>query len=147
MKILWENEKMENKEKIIQEVDSLLTNLSVDFNVPKPNYCIYNLTELKKLDEWKFNMGFSISLIGMKPPFQYDACFIHRCKGECCYITLLLKNNRNVSKKNIVHEFFHYKHYVESGYDWSHRTQAEVEEEEKRTVLETRKYMKKTKIF
>ena len=67
-------------------------------------------------------------------------------KGKLCSISILSKNNRHASKKAIIHEFFHYKHYVESGYDWSKQTQEDREKEEKRTHSETQKYMQNLKV-
>lgn len=142
-----------SQEEIIQEVDKLLTDLSTEFNVPKPNYCIFETKILKRLDKWDLmpeSPGvFTVKASNYKPPFLFDACFVSdhlgTKKGKTCYITLLSKNGRHVSKKALVHEFFHYKHYVECGYDWSgdKELQEYRESEEKRTQSETRKYMKK----
>jgi len=135
----------ERRKKIIQDVDMLLTDLSEEFDVPKPNYNIYKLTEIKKLDKWKFSNSLVITAQGMRPPMNYGAYFINKNRGKLCYISLLLKNNRNVSKKSIVHEFFHYKHFVECDYDWGNNVDWSVEKEEKLTKYETKNYMKHLK--
>ena len=143
----------QKEQEIIQEVDKLLTDLSTEFNVPKPNYCIFKTKILKRLDKWDLMPDspgiMTIQMKNYKPPFLFDACFVPdhlgNKKGKACYITLLSKNNRHISKKSIIHEFFHYKHYVESDYDWSKQTQDKKIIEEKRTELETKKYIKKLK--
>lgn len=139
-------------QKIMQDVDKLLTDLSTEFNVPKPNYCIFKIKILKRLGKWNLGPDYlglvTIQMKNYDPPFLFAACFVPggfsgNRKGPDCYITLLSKNNRPVSKRFIIHEFFHYKHYVESDYDWSNRTSEEQKQEEKRTESETRKYMRK----
>ena len=131
--------------KIIQDVDSLFTTLSEEFNVPKPNYNIYKVTEIKKLDKWRFNNCLVITALGMRPPMDYGARFISKNKSKLCYIALLLKNNRNVNKKSIIHEFFHYKHFIECDYDWDNYKDWSLEKEEKRTKAETNHYIKRYK--
>ena len=107
----------------IDRVDSLLTDLSNKYNVPKPEYCVYKL--LKKTDDSKDN----------KPSNAMMCC------DEKGYIILFLKSSR-LSVRRLVHEFFHYKHYVDADYNWDDWIEEKHEEEERLTRRETREYMK-----
>ncbi len=132
----------EKNQRVLQEVETLLSDLSTEFNVPMPMYCVYDLYPMKRLGEFKppgsvSRAKISNPLVGVIP----KAWFVSARK--ICYLVLFLQNRKFVGKENIVHEFFHYKHYVESDYDWRNRTSEEQEQEEKRTQSETRKYMKK----
>ena len=144
-----------SQKEIVQEVDKVLTDLSTEFNVPKINYCIFKTKILKRLDKWDLmpeSPGvFTVKASNYKPPFMFDACFVPdhlgTRKGTECYFSFLSKNDRHVSKKAIIHEFFHYKHYVECGYDWSGDKESLEcrNSEEKRTETETQRYMRKQK--
>jgi len=131
------------KELKIEEVDAFLTQLAEEFNVPKPKYCIYKVECVKKLEqtlvEIKTRRGWSVGRIN---PFPIGASFTSPVGGELCFITLLLRSNRGISVRNIVHEFFHYLDYVENGYSF-----CGLEEElEKRVVKRTSQFLKRLKM-
>jgi len=107
------------KELKIEEVDAFFTQLAEEFNVPKPKYCIYKVECVKMLEqrwvEYKTRRGYSF---GRLDPFPIRASFASPVGGELCYITLLLRSNKGIAVRNIVHEFFHYLDYVKNGYSF-----------------------------
>ena len=121
-------------------VDNLLTELSEEFNIPKPNYCLYNVVAIKKLDAVKTPSGLTVE--HKRNPLSDIYGAQYTAFGRLGYIVLFQHENRAVSKNYIIHEFFHYKHHYESGKnDWL----KDAEEEEKATRSETRKYLKEEK--
>lgn len=133
----------EKNQKILQEVETLLSNLSTEFDVPMPMYCVYDLYPMKRLGEFKISDSILKGkihnpLAGVIP----KAWFVPNRK--MCYLVLFLQNRKFVGKENIIHEFFHYMYYVREGYpDQKNRSTDEFEREEKKVQVEARKYMKK----
>ena len=56
----------------------------------------------------------------------------------------LLEGTRGISIRRVVHEFFHYLHYVTRGYK-SAQNKEEAEKEEKEVKKQTRKFLTKLK--
>jgi len=107
----------------IEDVDPLFTALSEEFGVPKPNYCIFQVSALKKLDplfsDAKSGLMLSMNGGGSWATLPMGANF--RSEGKYCYITLLVRKKGQVLRKSIVHEFFHYLHWVQGTYKISKR--------------------------
>jgi hypothetical protein len=127
----------------IEEIDELLTQLAKEFNVSKPNYCVYKINCIKKLKPWESlgKLKATLKTPGSDPiSTALNAAFVSPFgKGEICYITLFLRS-RGISRKSLVHEFFHYLHYVKNGYKFK-----SGEEEEKQTIRKTQQYLRKLK--
>jgi len=98
----------------IEEVDQFLTELAERYDVPKPNYCIYKVTPIKRLNPFKTKTG-QLRIISSAITHDYGAFF--HAHGKLCYITLLIHKNGIVSRENILHEFKHYIDYVKNGYE------------------------------
>lgn len=114
------------------DVDKLFTELSKEYGVPKPLYCIYKIVPVKKLEPVKIVPYLTLT----QRVVMSLGRFIGE-KGKSCYIYFLFGNRAR--KDTVVHEFFHYLHYVENG--WS-KEGIDGEEEERRTRRETRKYLR-----
>lgn len=101
----------------IEEVDELLTTLAEKHGVPKPNYCIYKVTVVKKLDPIPMKNGATMRIKGSDFVFDYRACFsIPFRDGRVGFITLLVRGNRGISRQYLLHEFSHYLEWVKNGY-------------------------------
>ena len=122
-----------------EDVDGLLTELAEEFEVPKPNYCIYRVETVKPLDPFRTPLGATIRFKSMTDPTPYGACFVFRGK-MLCFITLLLKGTKGVSRRDLIHEFFHYLSYVRNGY----KEPKDPEKEERWAERQTRRYLKKS---
>lgn len=155
----------------IEYLDPLLIALSEEYGVPKPNYCIFQVSALKKLDplfsDSKSGLMLTMSGGGSWATLPMGASF-HRY-DKYSYITLLVRKKGQISRDSIVHEFFHYLHWVQGTYKISKRLRvkslteffwnllndkpndytleevtqylAERHEEEKITMRETRKWL------
>ncbi len=121
----------------VNDVDEFLLKLSKEFDVPKPNYEVWEVKLVKKPDP----IGTKYLTVHRryKTPFDFGATFSWmEDMGKLCWITFVINyRNRVISKNILVHEFMHYRHYVERGY----KPSIDREEEEKRTKSETRKYL------
>lgn len=99
--------------KKVEVVDRIYTELAKMYNIPKPNYCIYRIVTVKKLDE---------SLGVMRSQICTYGGFLRY--GEKCFIALIMRSSI-VSKKNLLHEFGHYLGYVKNGYKPFDREESE----------------------
>lgn len=128
----------------IDEIDDFLSKLAAEFEVPKPNYCIYKIVTVKRLEPFKEkNISARITGVRAHDIFGFGAAFIPY-SGKLCYIVLLLEGTKGISRKNLIHEFFHYLHYVKRGYKPLPNKEA-IEKEEKEVRRETEKYLRKMK--
>jgi len=123
----------------VEEIDSFLEELAQEFDVPKPNYCVYKVICIKRLKP--FSLGHAeIHLMGMRDYIPYGALFTWQ--GNLPYIVFLLKGTRGISRKSVIHEFIHYVHFLKRGCEaW--KTKEEYEEEEKLTRREVNEYWRK----
>lgn len=122
----------------LKDVDCLLEELSQEFNVPIPDYQVWEAKLIKKLKPLKpivpDHRGYIT--IRFSRPFSFGALLQYSGMFAC--ITFLVDKRHMLRKECVVHEFFHYKHYVEQGYKFDN-----LEAEEKLTKKETRRYLKK----
>jgi len=134
----------------IDELDGFLEFLAKEFNVPKPNYQIFKVVRVKKLNPIKTDLG-GILKIRTSDPIQAGAFFNWAWKIP--YISFLFRGTKGISRKAVIHEFFHYLHYLKEGErafpELSKRPSKEAlekwAEEEKRTKRETKQVWKKYK--
>ena len=122
----------------LEDVEGLLDKLSHDFNVPKPDYQVWEARLIKRLKPIKTKLGGELRISGPRP-FDFGAIFHY--SGKATWLTFLTDPRHQVNKTGVIHEFLHYKHYVERGY----KPPEDFEEEERRTKRETRWYLKKLK--
>lgn len=119
----------------IEEVDEFFSELAERYDVPKPNYCIYKVTPMKKLDPFKTKTG-QLRIVSSAITHDYGAFF--HCRGKLCYITLLVHKNGIISRENILHEFSHYMEYLKNNFkvlaqeEWECRARSFAREEMKR---------------
>ena len=118
----------------LEKVDALLEALAQEYNVPKPRYEIWLVRRIKKANPIKTNFGGTIQVY----EFPFNRGFF-RYAGRI--VTILVGANRQANMGTIIHEFLHYKRYVERGY----KLPEDFEEEERMTKRETRQYLKKLK--
>jgi len=118
----------------IEEVDGLLADLSKEFDVPKPNYCIYRIVPNKRLDPYLTEQGGKLKYKGMVGLFA-DSCFVPA--GKMCFMVLLDKG-REISRESVVHEFFHYLRHVRRGY----KKAKDAAKEEKEVKRLTNKWLR-----
>jgi len=122
----------------LDELDGFLDELARDFNVPKPNYCVYKLVTVKKLAPFETAPCTQVRLMGSALPF--DALFSYL--GGLPYIVFVFKDGRRISRKTIIHEFLHYVHFLKRNCKpWESST--EHRDEEERTRKETERYWRK----
>ncbi|MHA1363119.1 MAG: hypothetical protein ACTSP1_11425 [Candidatus Freyarchaeota archaeon] len=121
----------------IDEVDSFLEFLAKEFGVEKPNYQIYKLVLVKKLDPVKTRLSGSLRI--KNDPIPPRAWFDRM--GKIPYLTFLFRSTRGISKKVVLHEFIHYIHYLKEG----EKVFENIEEEERRTIRETKLFWDKLK--
>jgi len=132
----------------VDEVDDFLEFLAREFNVPKPNYQIFKVTRIKKLDPIETKLG-GVLKIRTPDPIRAGAFFNYAWKIP--YISFLFRGTKGISRKAVIHEFFHYLHYLKEGErafpDLSKGLSKEAlekwAEEEKRTERETNEFWKK----
>jgi len=136
----------EKYQKILQKVETVLSNLSTEFNVPMPMYCVYGLFPMKRLGKFQLS-GTAFSTGKIHTPWAAvipGATFVISSYLRCCYLVLFLRNKNFVGKEHIIHEFFHYMYYVKEGHtNYKNKSADEFEREEKKVQADTRKYMKK----
>ncbi len=98
----------------IAEVDPLLSNLSEEYGIPKPNYCIFEVSAMKRLDplfeDKKYGVKVTRTGGGGYTSIPFGAKFIPEEKTS--FITLLVRKKGQIRRENVVHEFFHYLHWV-----------------------------------
>lgn len=123
----------------LEDVDCLLEELSQEFNVPIPDYQVWEAKLIKKLKPIGAEHRGYIR-IRFSRPFSFGALLQYSGKFAC--ITFLVDKRHMLRKECVVHEFFHYKHFVEQGYKFPD----DLEAEEKLTKKETRRYLKKRKV-
>jgi len=134
----------------INEVDDFLEFLAREFNVPKPNYQIFKVIRIKKLDPIETDLG-GVLKIRTPDPIPVGAFF--NFVGNRPYISLLFRGTKGISRKAVIHEFFHYIHFLKEGTKlFSKLDEGEPKEvwerwaeEEKRTCRETNQFWKKYK--
>ena len=126
----------------VDEIDAFLSRLAEEFEVPKPNYCIYKIITVKRLEPFKVGR-LTIKQTGIRAHdvIPFGAAFVE-AGGNVCYIVFLLEGTRGISIRRVVHEFFHYLHYVKRGYK-SAQSKEEAEKEEKEVRKQTRKFLNK----
>jgi len=132
----------------IDEVDSFLEFLAREFNVPKPNYQIFKVVRIKRLDPIKTDLG---GVIMMRTPDPIRAGAFFDFVGKTPYISLLFRGTKGISRKAVIHEFFHYVHFLKEGAkpfpklgEGDPKEVLErMAEEEKRTKRETSQFWKK----
>lgn len=118
----------------LEDVDCLLEELSQEFNVSIPDYQVWEMKLIKKLKPIDSAQGGYIRISFSRP---FSAFLQYSGKSTC--LTLIVDKRHILRKESVVHEFFHHKHYIEQGYKF----QDNLEEEEKLTKKETRRYLKK----
>jgi len=123
----------------LEEIDDFLSHLAEEYGVPKPNYCVYKVICVKRLNPFK--TGFAeIRLEGYRDFIPYGALFVW--EGKLPYIVFLLKGTRGISRKKVVHEFLHYVHFLQRGKK-PHCSREEIKEEERLTKKEVNRYWRK----
>jgi len=96
----------------IDEVDKFLEFLAKEFNVPKPNYQIFKVTRIKNLDPIKTELG---GVLHIRAPDPIPAGAFFDYVGNVPFLTLLFRGTKGISRKSIIHEFFHYIHFLKEG--------------------------------
>jgi len=134
----------------VDEVDDFLEFLAREFNVPKPNYQIFKVIRIKKLDSIETDLG-GLLKIRISDPIPAGAFF--NFVGNIPYISFLFRGTKGISRKAVIHEFFHYIHFLKEGTKpFPKLDEGELKEvlerraeEEKRTRRETNQFWKKYK--
>ena len=102
----------------IEDLDPLLIALSEEYGVPKPNYCIFQVSALKKLDplfsDPKYGVTITRSGGGGWEALPLGASF--HPDDRYGFITLLVRKKGQIRREAIVHEFFHYLHWIQGKY-------------------------------
>jgi GrpB-like predicted nucleotidyltransferase (UPF0157 family) len=129
----------------IEEVDSFLDSLAKEFGVPKPNYCVYKVVQVRALEPWKTEHGGSFRIRGMRASDIIDFGAVFRTVGKLGYIVLMFESTKGISRKAVVHEFFHYLHWLQRGMK-DPETREEYDEEERRARRETDRYLRKLRL-
>jgi len=134
----------------VNEVDDFLEFLAREFNVPKPNYQIFKVIRIKKLDPIETGHG---GVLKIRTPDPIPAGAFFDFTLGIPYITLLFRGTKGISRKAVIHEFFHYIHFLKEGRKpfpkLGEGDPKEVLErkakEEKRTKRETNQFWRKYK--
>lgn len=154
----------------IEDVDPLFTALSEEFRVPKPNYCIFQVSAFKKLDPLLSSPGWEVTSKGggSWASLPMDGKFYPY--DNYVFITLLFRRKGQIRREAVVHEFFHYLHWIQGKFKVIKKVKiksyneffwkllndrptedkikdvmihgAEIYDEERRTKRETRKWLR-----